>query len=189
MAIVAMEQDSLVYLRAEGISAPHAFTTRQGGVSKDHLASLNIGFSRGDSRENVLSNYTILGEVLGFTPDQVAATRQTHSDIVRTVTAKDMGRGITRSPFPECDALVTADEGVVLVVFSADCTPILLHDPVTGIVGAAMPGGGGRPPTLQGKPLRPWPLWVPTRLIFMPPLARTSANAASRPNPTCRRLW
>ena len=32
MAIVAMEQDSLVYLRAEGISAPHAFTTRQGGV-------------------------------------------------------------------------------------------------------------------------------------------------------------
>ena len=104
MAIVAMEQDSLVYLRAEGISAPHAFTTRQGGVSKDHLASLNIGFSRGDSRENVLSNYTILGEVLGFTPDQVAATRQTHSDIVRTVTAKDMGRGITRSPFPECDA-------------------------------------------------------------------------------------
>ena len=151
MAIVAMEQDSLVYLRAEGISAPHAFTTRQGGVSKDHLASLNIGFSRGDSRENVLSNYTILGEVLGFTPDQVAATRQTHSDIVRTVTAKDMGRGITRSPFPECDALVTADDGVVLVVFSADCTPILLYDPVTGIVGAAHAGWRGTAADIAGK--------------------------------------
>ena len=162
MAIVAMEQDSLVYLRAEGISTPHAFTTRQGGVSKDHLASLNIGFSRGDSRENVLSNYTILGEVLGFTPDQVAATRQTHSDIVRTVTAKDMGRGITRSPFPECDALVTADDGVVLVVFSADCTPILLHDPVTGIVGAAHAGWRGTAAYVSPSSLSP-----PTNTSFI----------------------
>ena len=62
-----------------------------------------------------------------------------------------MGRGITRSPFPECDALVTADGGVVLVVFSADCTPILLHDPVTGIVGAAHAGWRGTAADIAGK--------------------------------------
>jgi len=37
---------------------------------------------------------------------------------------------------PECDALVTNTPGLALCAFTADCTPILLHDPVTGAVGA-----------------------------------------------------
>jgi YfiH family protein len=44
---------------------------------------------------------------------------------------------------PECDALITNEAGVALVIFTADCTPILLHDPVTGAVGAAHAGWRG----------------------------------------------
>ena len=44
---------------------------------------------------------------------------------------------------PDCDALVTNVPGLALVVFSADCTPILLWDPVTGAVGAAHAGWRG----------------------------------------------
>jgi YfiH family protein len=38
---------------------------------------------------------------------------------------------------------VTNDAGVTLTVFTADCTPILFHDPVTGAVGAAHAGWRG----------------------------------------------
>ena len=41
------------------------------------------------------------------------------------------------------DALVTNCPGVALVVFSADCTPILLHDPVAGAIGAVHAGWRG----------------------------------------------
>jgi len=40
-------------LTAEGISVPHCFTTRRGGVSEGIFDSLNIGYNRGDSHENV----------------------------------------------------------------------------------------------------------------------------------------
>ena len=151
MAMVTVEKGDLVYLAAQGISVPHCFTTRLGGVSRGHLASLNIGFSRGDDRERVLENYRILDRALGFAPEQVVTTRQTHTDIVRTVTKADMGAGVTRPPFPDCDALVTRDAGVVLTVFTADCTPILLHDPVTGAVGAAHAGWRGTAADIAGK--------------------------------------
>ena len=44
-----------------------AFTTRLGGVSKPPLATMNLGFGRGDERDAVLENYKILGKALGFT--------------------------------------------------------------------------------------------------------------------------
>ncbi|HIT34085.1 MAG TPA: peptidoglycan editing factor PgeF [Candidatus Faecousia intestinigallinarum] len=151
MAVVTERRGGLVYQSAQGISAPHCFTTRLGGVSRGYLASLNIGFTRGDDRENVLENYRILGQALGFAPEQVVCTRQTHTDIVRMVTKADMGTGVTRPAFPDCDALVTKDAGVVLTVFTADCTPILLHDPVTGTVGAVHAGWRGTAADIVGK--------------------------------------
>lgn len=36
------------------IGAKHAFSTRFGGVSEGGLASLNLGFNRGDVRERVI---------------------------------------------------------------------------------------------------------------------------------------
>ena len=60
----------------------------------------------------------------------------------RVVTEADCA-GLCHRDYPECDALVTATPGVALLVFTADCTPILLHDPVTGAVGAAHAGWRG----------------------------------------------
>ena len=64
--MITKKVGDLEYLAAEGISAPHGFTTRFGGVSQGHLASLNIGIHRRDAWENVLENYRILGRGLGF---------------------------------------------------------------------------------------------------------------------------
>ena len=143
MSIIMNHKQELCYLTAEGISAPHCFTTRLGGVSTGSLSSLNIGTSRGDSRENVLRNYEILGSALGFETEDLVLSRQTHSDIVHVVREQDRGAGLYAPHLPDCDGLITNVKGLTLVVFTADCTPILFHDPVTGAVGAAHAGWRG----------------------------------------------
>ena len=151
MPIITKTQGTLEYLVAENISAPHCFTTRLGGVSQGYLASMNIGTSRGDSRENVLENYRILGRAIGFAPENLVLTHQTHTDIVRVVGAAHWGAGLFVPGLDECDALVTNEPGTGLTVFTADCTPILLHDPVTGAVGAAHAGWQGTAADIAGK--------------------------------------
>ncbi len=137
-----VKHGTLEYLTAENIAVPHCFTTRLGGVSEGHLASMNIGVHRGDLPENVQKNYAILADAIGFSPEKLVLTRQTHSAIVRPVTGADAA-GLRHDAYPECDALITNDPGTALVVFTADCTPILLSDPVTGAVGAVHAGWRG----------------------------------------------
>ena len=145
---------SLEYLTADSITVPHCFSTRYGGVSEGFLASLNLGIHRGDKPENVLENYRILGEAMGFDPADLVFTRQTHTDIVRRVTRENAGEGLFRPVEPECDALITDEPGLVLAAFTADCTPILLHDPVTGAVGAVHAGWRGTVADIAGKTVK-----------------------------------
>lgn len=154
MAIITKKFGALELLTAEGISVPHGFTTRLGGVSEGYLSSLNLGTSRGDDLKNVVENYRILGNALGFTPEDVVFAHQTHTDIIRVVTEKDRGTGLFSAPFPPCDGLITNRPGVALMVFTADCTPILLHDPVTGAVGAVHAGWRGTAQDIGGKAVR-----------------------------------
>ena len=151
MAIVSKIQDEIEYLVAQGIAAPHCFTTRLGGVSRGHLESLNLGTARGDELSNVIENYRRMGAILGFTPQDVVMARQTHSDIVMQVDGRHRGAGLTAQPLPECDALITDAPGLALFVSTADCTPILLHDPVTGAVGAAHAGWRGTASKIGAK--------------------------------------
>ena len=151
--LITKTQNALEYLVSPEIQATHCFTTRLGGVSEGCLDSLNIGIHRGDKAENVAKNYEILANALGFSPEKLILTRQTHSDIVRLVTEKDTG-SIFREDIPECDALITNTPGLALVVFTADCTPILFHDPVTGAVGAAHAGWRGTAADIAGKTLK-----------------------------------
>ena len=130
-------------IQAENISAPHGFTTRLGGVSRGYLESLNLGMHRGDKPENVAENYRRLGEAIGFSTEKLVLANQVHSDIVRVVTEADCLGSLSHRDYPECDALVTNTKGIALTVFTADCTPILLHDPVTGAVGAIHAGWRG----------------------------------------------
>ena len=149
--VITQKKGNLEYLTAEGISAPHCFTTRLGGVSEGYLRSLNLGMSRGDNPENVRKNYAILGEALGFDPQKAVLSRQVHSNIVLPVGEGDWGAGLYAQPLPDCDGLVTNTPGTALVVFTADCTPILLWDPVTGAVGAAHAGWRGTASGIAAK--------------------------------------
>lgn len=121
----------------------HGFTTRLGGVSQGIWSSLNLGLHRGDDRERVLENYRILGSALGFRPEDTVLTKQLHHDLVARVGRADRGQGLF-APVPgERDGLVTDEPGVALVIFSADCTPVLFYDPVRRAVGGCHAGWRG----------------------------------------------
>ncbi len=153
MLITTHKIGTLEYLTAEGISVPHCFTTRFGGVSTGYLSSLNIGLHRGDVPGNVEQNHAILASVLGYDVEKTVLSHQVHSDVVRIVTEADC-LGLDHHAYPECDGLVTNTPGLALVVFTADCTPILLYDPVTGAVGAVHAGWRGTAMDIAGKAVR-----------------------------------
>lgn len=143
MSVIPVKIGAMEYFAAENITVPHCFTTRMGGVSTGIFESLNLSQNRGDPTENVVENFRRIGTILGFTPDDVVNARQVHSDIVVRVGHEDRCKLTVADASPVCDALVTNEPGLALFVSTADCTPILLHDPVTGAVGAAHAGWRG----------------------------------------------
>lgn len=150
MSVRTIKQGMLEYLAADGLGTPHCFTTRLGGVSTGHVGSMNLSMRRDSDPQNVVKNFQILGNAIGFDPEKLVLTNQTHSAIVRKVTAKDH-RTFNTHDYPECDALVTNEPGTALCVFTADCTPVLLWDPVTGAVGAAHAGWRGTVSRIAAK--------------------------------------
>lgn len=127
--------NGVVTMTAPTIGARHAFTTRFGGVSAGHLASLNLGENRGDDPDAVRENYRRLGEAVGFDAGRMAFTKQVHGNTVRTVTEADARELFT--PFRyEADGIVTDVPGLALICYTADCVPVLLCDGKNGVVGA-----------------------------------------------------
>jgi hypothetical protein len=144
-------ENGVVYMSSDNISAVHGFTTRYGGVSKGIFESLNLGEHRGDSEENVRENYRLLSEALGL--KNLVFTKQVHGNIVKSVTSEDAHTLFSPVPY-EADGLVTNEPDVALVIFTADCIPILLHDPVKGAIGAVHAGWRGTVADIAGEGVR-----------------------------------
>ena len=133
MSFEVIRAGELEYLQSALLREPgvvHCFSTRYGGVSEGHLAALNLGIHRGDKPENVRENYRILGQAVGFRPEELVFTKQVHSDIVVPVGRNDCGAGLEREVTQPRDGLMTNETHVAVIAFSADCTPVLLLDPV-----------------------------------------------------------
>lgn len=144
MSFYVNKKNELEYLTSSAFEgAVHCFSTRFGGVSEGALASLNLGVHRGDRPANVWENYRRLGAAVGFNAKNTVFTKQVHSDIVQRVGRQDCGRGLVFPVEEARDGLVTDEPGVALTIFSADCTPVLLFDPVARAIGAAHAGWRG----------------------------------------------
>ncbi|MBI4537179.1 MAG: peptidoglycan editing factor PgeF [candidate division NC10 bacterium] len=122
----------------------HAFSTRQGGVSREPFASLNLGASVGDDPGAVAENRRRFFGSLGISPDQIVRVKQVHGKGVLLVNATLAGRPGFPQPLSDggttCDAMVTGVPGMALTVSTADCTPILVVDPVRRAVAAVHAG-------------------------------------------------
>lgn len=118
------------------IPATHGFFTRRGGASSGVFKGLNCGRGSSDQCEAVSLNRARVARHLGLEPDALIGAHQTHSATAITVT----GPG---DDAQEGDALVTATPGLALCILTADCQPVLFHDPKAGVIGAAHAGWRG----------------------------------------------
>ena len=122
----------------------HGFSTRLGGVSEGIYSSMNLSFTRGDKEEAVRENYNRISAALGFSPEDIVTSDQTHTANVRVITAEDRGNGITKPrPYTDVDGMITNVPGLVLATFYADCVPLYFADPVHKAVGLSHSGWRG----------------------------------------------
>ncbi|MCD4534768.1 peptidoglycan editing factor PgeF [Nocardioides sp. cx-169] len=114
-----------------------SFTDRLGGVSAAPFDSLNLALEGDDDPQACARNLRIVLD--DFAPDdRLADLHQVHGCEVAT---PDEGAG--EGERPDADGIVTDAPGVTLMVRAADCVPVLLADPVAGVVGAAHAGRPG----------------------------------------------
>jgi polyphenol oxidase len=155
----------------------HGFSTRLGGASelittrggKDACEKvLNLGFTDWDKSERVRDNREKFFQAIGAGKMRVVALRQIHSDAVHAIAhvvahevhaANQPPRGAELSGTtssdapPQGDALITREPGVLLVVQTADCVPILLADPKRRAIAAIHSGWRGTVRRIAAKAL------------------------------------
>lgn len=107
-------------------------TTRTGGVSTGHYASLNLGDHVGDDPATVAENRRILRTQL---PAEPVWMRQVHG--IHCIDAAQT------TSLPEADAAFSLTRNVVCAVLTADCLPVLLCDTDGSVVAAAHAGWRG----------------------------------------------
>ena len=135
----------LTWPALEASGADAAVTARDGGVSTGPYSTLNLSLSVGDDPALVLQNRRRLAVALGVSPGDFVFARQVHGVGVRIVGPADRGSGAFRleDAIPDTDALVTTDPTTVLAILTADCVPIVLHDPVAGVLACVHAGWRG----------------------------------------------
>jgi YfiH family protein len=147
--------------------AHFAFTDRWGGVSAVPYEQLNLGGAVGDDPAAVLANRDLAAKSLGLEAGSVVWMNQVHGADVAVV-----GEPWGSADVPSVDALVTVRRGLALAVLTADCVPVLLADPVAGVVAAAH---AGRPGLAAGV--------VPAAVRAMTGLGADPARIVARTGP------
>lgn len=115
-------------------NVPHAFFTREGGVSSNGFTSLNCNKLSKDSKESIEQNLAIATSALGFTADQLYQLKQIHSDFAHEAEEGESKKG---------DAIYTNDQNKLVSVYTADCIPILLYASDINFVAAIHAGWRG----------------------------------------------
>ncbi len=115
----------------------HGFLGRRGGVSTGELAGLNVGYGSDDDRAAIAENRSrAIAAVLPGA--ELATVHQVHG-----ATAVKAEHSWPLDERPRADAIISDRPGLLLGILTADCAPVLLADPDSGVVGAAHAGWRG----------------------------------------------
>ena len=139
----------------------HGFSTRQGGVSKVYGGkSLNLGFTREDSRRAVEQNRAAFLRQLGAAQKgrdwPLLMLRQIHSDVIHCVSSVPVV-GLAG------DGLITRTPGLLLGILTADCLPVILIDARNRAVGVFHAGWRGTVKRIVEKGVGEMRRWFGTR--------------------------
>ena len=121
------------------------FTSKNGGASKEHFTSLNLGLHVEDKKESVLENREHLAKVLSFPLDHWVGAQQTHETNIVKVTKRDQGKGASKyeDAFKHTDGFFTFESGTLLTLCYADCVPLYFFHPGSKAIGIAHAGWKG----------------------------------------------
>ena len=122
----------------------HGFSTRLGGVSSNHLSTMNLSFDRGDSAENVTMNYDRICHSLKLNNSSLVFSDQIHDSKIHKVTHLDAPK--TKKYVKNLigfDGLITNEPNLTLVTSYADCVPLYFVDPVHKAIGLSHSGWKG----------------------------------------------
>lgn len=119
-----------VFPRLEALNVVHAFTCRMHGQSDLVAGELNMALHVGDNTQKVIANRKKVAMALGFDLNKVTTCAQVHGNNIACVTAKNSGSGARdyTESIVAVDGLVTNLKQVPLMLFFADCVPVLLAD-------------------------------------------------------------
>lgn len=136
------KKDSLAYLQAaifdECDFLIHAFCARQGGVSQDDYASLNLSFNEGDEEYSVLQNWGRLSKAFAIPLEQFLVVNQVHGD--RIFVIKPHGGFFSSRAELDYDAIVTNRTNLAICIKTADCAPIFFVDRVKKVIAVTHAG-------------------------------------------------
>ena len=117
----------------------------------------DVALHVGDEAELVNANRRQFAAALGVDAARFTTCAQVHGSKVVCVTEGLIGSGAVdfADTIADTDALITDLQNVPLLLFYADCVPVLLADTETGAVGLAHAGWRGRQ-TVAPKSIKPW---------------------------------
>lgn len=146
--------NSPIIEQAKILSYPHGFSTRLGGFSKGDFSSLNLGMKLGDDKGTVTQNYqAFLNECkIGYRP--FVYGNQVHKNHVHIATKKDAYFPFKNESPIEADGYVTNVPDLPLVIFTADCVPILLEDSKNKVIGAIHSGWRSTVADIEGEAIK-----------------------------------
>lgn len=123
----------------------HGVSTRFNGVSKNVFDSLNLALHNGDDSKAVCENRVKFCNGLGVDAKKIVTTQQVHGDAILRIDTSYLGRGAIdyEDAIQETDGLITNLPNVPLMMFFADCVPILILDPIKKAIGICHAGWKG----------------------------------------------
>ncbi len=123
----------------------HFVTTRQGGYSPAPFHTFNLAFHVGDKEENVLKNRTKLAKSLHISTQSFTTSNQIHGTNITIAGSEERGSGAVdnSTAIKASDALITDQENICLLIFIADCVPVLLYDAQKSIIALIHAGWQG----------------------------------------------
>ena len=156
MKFVKETGNHIVYYTVPEISEAgfyNIFTTKFNGHSFEE-GQLNFGTNCEDSEEAILKNYEDVLSLMNLSPEQAVKSKQTHSDITLFVDKSYGGEGIIKEQrFMEADGLITNEKNLAILIFFADCVPVLIADKRQNIIAAVHSGWKGTYKNIVGKAL------------------------------------
>lgn len=123
----------------------NACSCRLHGESDMVPGTLNLALHVGDEVELVLQNRRLFAQVLGLDASKFTTCEQVHGSNVAVVDEALVGAGATTlaDTIKDTDALVTNLANVPLLLFFADCVPLLFADERQGVCAVAHAGWRG----------------------------------------------